>query len=164
MEQSKNRGKQKAKNKGKEVRELAVRDCLFEVKAEVGKIIYAVGDYGSDIKKGLELMEIKHVHDIGHKITLILQKIYENNEIFQEFMRELAKMVKKLAQTEFAFIIPPKRREKSRFQNIGIIIIWAAKVLKRLKGRKIEKGVRDKIRWVKKYQQLIEELSAINAV
>ena len=52
----------------------------------------------------------------------------------------------------------------SRFQNIGIIIIWAVKVLKCLRGRKIEKGVRDKIGWVKKYQQLIEELSAINAV
>jgi len=142
----------------------AVRDCLLEVKAEVGNIIYAVGDYGSDIKKGLKLLEIKHVHDIGHKIALILQKIYKKDEIFQEFMRELAQMSKKLAQTEFAFIIPPKRREKSRFQNIGIIINWAVKVLKRLRGRKIEKGVRDKIRWVKKYQQLIEELSAINAV
>ncbi len=76
-----------------------MRDYLLEVKAEVGNIIYAVGDYGSDIKKGLEL-----------------------------------------AQTEFAYIIPPKRRNKSRFQNIGIIIIWAVKVLRRLRGRKIEKG------------------------
>ncbi len=140
------------------------RDCLLEVKAEVGNIIYAVGDYGGDIKKGLELAEIKHVHDLGHRIALILQKIYKKNEIFQEFMRELAQMNKKLAQTEFAFIIPPKRKEKSRFQNIGKIITWAIKVLKRLRGRKIEKGVRDKIRWVKKYQQLIEELSEINAV
>jgi len=142
----------------------AVRDCLLELKAEIGNIIYAVGDYGSDIKKGLELLEIKHVHDIGHKIALILQKIYKKDEIFQEFMRKLAQMTKKLAQTEFAFIIPPKRRDKSRFQNIGIILNWAVKVLKRLRGKKIEKGVRDKIRWVKKYQQLIEELSAINAV
>ena len=141
-----------------------VRDCLLEVKAKVGNIIYAVGDYGSDIKKGLELLEIKHVHDLSHRIALILQKIYEKNEIFQEFMRELAQMTKKLAQTEFAFVIPPKRRNKSRFQNIGIIITWAIKVLKRLKGRKIEKGAREKIRWVKKYQQLIEELSAINSV
>ena len=41
-----------------------MRDCLLEVKAEVGNIIYAVGDYGRDIKKGLELAEIKPVHDI----------------------------------------------------------------------------------------------------
>ena len=51
-------------------------------------------------------------------------------------MRELAQMTNKLAKTEFAYIIPPKRRDKSRFQNIGIIIIWAVKVLKRLRGRK----------------------------
>lgn len=113
-----------------------VRDYLLEVKAEVGNIIYAVGDYGSDIKKGLKLAGIKHVHDVGHKIALILQKIYEKDEDFQEFMRELAQMTNKLAQTEFAYIIPPKRRNKSRFQNIGIIVIWAVKVLKRLRGRK----------------------------
>jgi len=141
-----------------------VRDYLLEVKAEVGNIIYAVGDYGGDIKRGLKLAEIRHVHDLSHKIALILQKIYEKDEDFQEFMRELAQMTNKLAQTEFAYIIPPKRRNKSRFQNIGIIVICAVKVLKRLRGRKIEKGVRDKIKWVKKYQQLIEELSAINAV
>ncbi len=141
-----------------------VRDYLLEVKAEVGNIIYAVGDYGSDIKKGLKLAEIKHVHDIGHKVALILQKIYEKDESFQEFMTESAKMAKKLAQTEFAYTIPPKRRNKSRFQNIGTIINWAVKMLRHLRGRKIEKEVREKIRWVKKYKQLIEELSAINAV
>jgi len=141
-----------------------VRDYLIELKGEVGNIIYAVGDYGGDIKKGLELAEIKHVHDIGHKFALILKKIYENDEDFLEFMRKAAKMAKKLAQTEFAFVIPPKRRTKARFQNIDTIITWAAKVLKRIKGRKIEKKVREKIKWVKKYQQLIEELSEINAV
>lgn len=142
----------------------AIRDCLIELKGEIGNIIYAVGDHGSDIKKGLELAEIKHVHDVGHKFALILQKIYEKDEDFQDLMREAAQMAKKLAQTEFAYIIPPKRRNKSRFQNIDIIIVWAQKVLKRLKGRKISKEVRQKIKWVKKYQQLIEELSEINAV
>lgn len=141
-----------------------IRDCLIELKGEIGNIIYAVGDYGRDIKKGLELAEIKHVHDISHKFALILKKIYEKNEDFQELMRKAAQMAKKLAQTEFAYIIPPKRRTKSRFQNMDIIVTWAAKVLKRLKGRKIEKEVREKIKWVKKYQQLIEELSEINKV
>ncbi len=141
-----------------------IRDCLIELKGEIGNIIYAVGDYGRDIKKGLELAEIKHVHDISHKFALILKKIYEKNEDFQELMRKAAQMAKKLAQTELAYIIPPKRRTKSRFQNMDIIVTWAAKVLKRLKGRKIEKEVREKIKWVKKYQQLIEELSEINKV
>ena len=141
-----------------------IRDCLIELKGEIGNIIYAVGDYGRDIKKGLELAEIKHVHDISHKFALILKKIYEKNEDFQELMRKAAQMAKKLAQTEFAYIIPPKRRTKSRFQNMDTIVTWAAKVLKRLKGRKIEKEVREKIKWVKKYQQLIEELSEINKV
>ena len=141
-----------------------IRDCLIELKGEIGNIIYAVGDYGRDIKKGLELAEIKHVHDISHKFALILKKIYEKNEDFQELMRKAAQMAKKLAQTELAYIIPPKRRTKSRFQNMDTIVTWAAKVLKRLKGRKIEKEVREKIKWVKKYQQLIEELSEINKV
>ncbi len=31
-----------------------IRDCLIELKGEIGSIIYAVGDYGGDIKKGLK--------------------------------------------------------------------------------------------------------------
>ena len=141
-----------------------VKECLLQVKAQVGSIIYAVGDYGSDIKKGLESMEIKHVHDIGHKIALILQGIYKKDEVFQEFMSELAQMRKKLAQTKYAYIIPPKRRTKSRFQNIGMHMNWAVKVLRHIRGSKIGEGIREKIEWVEKYQQLIEELSVIHAV
>jgi len=141
-----------------------VKDCLLEVKVKAGNIIYAVGDYGSDIKKGLESMEIKHVHDIGHRIALILQSIYKKDEAFQEFMRELAQMRKTLAQTKYAYIIPPKRRTKSRFQNIGMHINWAVKVLRHVRGSKIEKGIREKIEWVEKYQQLIGELSVIHTV
>ena len=141
-----------------------VRDYLIELKGEIGNILYAVGDYGGDLKKGLELAGIKHVHDIGHRFALILKKIYEKDEDFVEFMTKAAKMAKKLAQTEFAYVIPPKRRTKSRFQNIDTIITWGSKVLKRLRGRKIGKEVRQKLKWLKKYQPLIEELSEINAV
>ena len=140
-----------------------VKVCLLEVKGQVGKIIYAVGDYGSDLRKGLRLAEIEHIHDISHKIALILEKIYKNDPRYQEFMVKLAKMAKQLGQTEYAYIIPPRQRSKAKFQNISATIRWAMNMLKCLRGRKIRKQVRARLRWIKEYQELIEELSETSA-
>ncbi|GAH03161.1 unnamed protein product, partial [marine sediment metagenome] len=94
-----------------------VRDCLLEVEEQVGKIIYAVGDYGPELKKGLRLAGIKHVHDIGHRIALILEKMYKNDARYQEFLDKLTAIIKQPAQTELAYIIPPRQRKKARYQN-----------------------------------------------
>ena len=139
-----------------------IRDYLVELKNELGNIIYAVADYGSDIKKGLRLAGIKHVHDITHAIALILEKIYKNDEIFRQFKEELTKMIKELLQTELVYIIPPKQRKKARYQNIKTIIDWAIKILKCLRSKKLDKEIREKIKWIKRYEKLIKEFALIN--
>lgn len=139
-----------------------IRDHLIELENELGNIIYAVADYGPDIKKGLRLAGIKHVHDITHAIALILEKIYKNDEIFQEFREELTKMIKEMLQTELVYIIPPKQRQKARYQNIKTIIDWAIKILKCLGSKKLDKDIRKKIEWIKRYEELIKEFALIN--
>jgi len=138
-----------------------VRDCLLEVEEQVGKIIYAVGDYGPDLKKGLRLAGIKHVHDIGHRIALILEKMYKNDARYQEFLRKLTEMIKQLGQTELAYIIPPKQRKKARYQNMSVRIGWAVRMLKCLRESRIGTEEREKMEWMEEYRDIIEELSAI---
>ena len=69
-----------------------ISDYLKELKKEIGNIKYAVGDYGSDIKKGLSIEGIKHIHDITHAIALILKKLYCKSEEYLEFTKKMAIM------------------------------------------------------------------------
>ncbi len=141
-----------------------IKEELIKLKAELGTIIYAVGDYGSNIKKGLRLSEIKHVHDITHRIALTLEKIYKADVEYIEFTKLMSMMRRQYSQTKMAHIIPPKQRTKSRYQNIKTISDWGVKVLNLLNdtSKNEENEIVKKLKWVKKYQLFLEELSEIN--
>ena len=145
----------------------SIAECVSDLKKEIGNIKYAVGDYGSDIKKGLKTTGIKHVHDITHAIALILEKIYGNDEEYQEFTKQMSVMRSRFSQTEIAHIIPPKQRKKSRYQNIKMISDWGENAIKLLEHPgELPKDEKEKIikelGWVKGYGIFIKELSEIN--
>jgi len=91
---------------------------LGDLRQELGTIRYAVGDYGSDIKKGVRLADIPHVHDVTHHIALILKDLYATDVTYQDVTRRLARVRKQFGQTEAAHLIPPKQRKKSRYHNL----------------------------------------------
>lgn len=142
-----------------------VEKILSKLKKEIGTIKYAVGDYGSDIKKGLKLSKIIHIHDITHRIALIIEKMYKENDEYLRFTKKMSRMRVELSQSKFALIIPPKQKTKSRYQNIGLISDWGKKVLNVIDNRLIEdQELFKKLSWVKKYKNFIMELNEINNI
>ncbi|MEA3478762.1 MAG: hypothetical protein U9R60_11320 [Bacteroidota bacterium] len=141
-----------------------IKNELIKLKNELDTIIYAVGDYGSDIRKGLRLAGIKHIHDITHRIALTLERIYKNDAEYIEFTKQMSRMRSQYSQTKIAHIIPPKQRTKSRYQNIKTISDWGINILNFLNNAKKgkEDEIIEKLKWVKKHQLFIEELSEIN--
>ena len=137
---------------------------LDNLKKELGCIKYAVGDYGGDLKKGLRLANIPHVHDITHKIALLLEKMFKNNAEYLELTKQMSEMRIKYAQTNAAHIIPPKQRVKSRYQNIKIISGWCRKIIRAIENGKIKYELYDKVKWILKYKQFIEDLSELNSI
>ena len=95
---------------------------LKKLEATIGKFKYAVGDYGSDLRKGLVLSEIAHIHDLSHLIALIIEKLYKNDDRFIEFKSKMSNMRNKFAQTDIAAIVPPKGRKKSEYQSFDKIV------------------------------------------
>jgi hypothetical protein len=69
-----------------------IKETLLDLKEEIGNVKYAVGDYGSDLHKGLRLAEIPHIHDLTHKIALFLEKKYQNNEQYNEISKNMSDM------------------------------------------------------------------------
>jgi len=142
-----------------------IKDEVLNIKKEIGNIAYAVGDYGSDLKKGLELLNITHIHDITHKIALILEKAFKNNNHYKEITQQMSEMRVKFSQSEIAHIIPPKQRKKSRYQNLKIISDWCIKALNLMENdQEKSKRIKDNLKWILSYKTFILELSEINQV
>lgn len=145
---------------------LEVSKVLSKLNTKIGNIKYAVGDYGSNIKKGLELCGIDHIHDLTHKIALILEKIYKNNDQYQKLTKMMSIMRKKHYQSKYSIVIPPKQKSKSRYQNIGIISDWGKNVINLLEKLSSDKTneIYNKVAWVLEFKELIDELYTINQI
>lgn len=142
-----------------------IKTEISNLQNELGKITYVVGDYGSDIKKGLKLLGLTHVHDITHKIALILEKLFKDNADFKEVTQKMSEMRSKFAQTEIAHLIPPKQRKKSRYQNLKIISDWCLKALNLMESNQEKtKKVTDNLEWILSYKSFILEIFEINEV
>lgn len=146
-----------------------ISEVLVDVREELGNIKYAVGDYGSSLKKGLKLAEIPHIHDITHKIALILEKLLKDDATYKEVTDKMSNMRIKFSQSNIAHIIPTKQRKKSRYQNIKTISDWCMKGLNLLEKNSsiidssdCTKKMMDSLQWLTEYEISIKDLSEIN--
>jgi len=141
----------------------AVHFLLEDLKKEIGTIRYAVADYGNILTKGLRLSGITHVYDITHKIASILKSLYEKDIEFQKYNKALAKMRRSLCLSKNSHIVPPQQRVKARFMNLEIISDWGLSALEYLSVKQNSKNEEFIVlKWVKKFENLILELSTIN--
>ncbi len=147
---------------------------------KLGKIKYAVGDYGSNLKKGLRLSNIVHIHDLSHSVSLLVKKIYKKDERYSNFKKAMSLMRTKFIQTDIASIVPPKSRQKSEYQSFDKIIDWSEKSLNLLNNTlknsaktselqeifeiKTLNKIRKELLWLNDYKELITELGEINKV
>lgn len=145
-----------------------IRNILVELEHELGTIIYAVGDYGSDIRKGLELAGIVHIHDITHRIALIVEKLYKTDTEYLLVTQKMSDMRVKYAQSKLSYLIPPKQRKKSRYQNIKTISDWCTKALAIVENKKALYQQNDEqyaaLQWLLEHTSFILDLSRINDV
>ena len=152
---------------------------IEKLSSQIGEIKYAVGDYGSDLKKGLRLQDIPHIHDLSHMIALITEKLYKKDNRFIELKKKMSTMRSKFIQTDLAVIVPPKGRKKSEYQSHGKMIVWTAMALSLVDGslKSLSKintlkkyfetetldRIKEELNWINDYSGLIKELSEINS-
>jgi len=130
-------------------------------KALVGKVLYATTDGSCTLKKALRLSGINHIYDVTHAIAIMLEKLYKKDADFIEFTNQMGQMRFKLCCSQYAHIIPPNQRSKSRFLNIDILTGWSMKVLTALKKDDLTKEEKELLQWVADKKSFIEEMSQI---
>ncbi|MDR0603761.1 MAG: hypothetical protein LBG80_05600 [Bacteroidales bacterium] len=130
-------------------------------KQQLGKIIYATTDGSSTLKKALRLAQIPHVYDVTHAIAIMLEKLYKKDEKFIKLTKDMGIMRLKLCCSQYAHIMPPNQRSKSRFLNLDIISQWGTRVINVLENKKVKEGERDLLSWLLELKPFIIEMQNI---
>ncbi len=138
-----------------------IAEELEKSRTLVGKVIYATTDGSSTLKKALRLSEISHIYDTTHAIAIMLEKIYKEDIGFKELTNRMGQMRLKLCCSQYAHIIPPNQRSKSRFLNIDILTDWGMKVLAALKKDDLTGEEKELLQWVGDKKSFIEEMNQI---
>lgn len=112
-----------------------VHQQLETVVAETGIVPKAIlSDEGSDLAGGIDRFckahpETTRYRDLPHMAARLLKKRLEKNERWTDFIKQVTQTKFETAQTELAFLVPPRLRSKARYMNLQSMLRWAEKVL-----------------------------------
>lgn len=125
-----------------------IRDALTLIFQQAGCPVGIIKDGDATLNKGIRLWRVQQpspvetIDDISHVVANALKKHYEGSEAYQDFVSWSSKVAKKLRQTTYAFLMPPKLRKKGRFMSIGQLAKWGYKLSERLGQLKADAGTR----------------------
>ena len=153
-----------------------VHQALVETIAVTGLPRQVVSDGGTDLKRGMELLhvdhpQVAHVHDIKHKMALLLKKELEHNERWKSFVARTNQTKIGIVQTALASLAPPALKTKARYMNLDTLVEWGRDLLRYIDSApnnpqlpvdlaKLE----EKCGWIREYRDALHEWSELLSV
>jgi hypothetical protein len=105
---------------------------LRQVLARTGPPRAILSDHGADLRGALRLLRqdlgparVLDVYDIKHRAALALKERLEEQPRWAEFLSAVGRARNAAKQTEWAFLLPPVLRTKSRYLNLGELVRWS---------------------------------------
>ena len=133
-------------------------------------------DRGGDLAGGTALFREAHpetieLYDVAHKAACLLKALLGGDERFRQFGGQVGRTKCQLQQTELAFLVPPKPREKARYMNLQALIQWGRQtlamvdappqaVLKHVTTARLE----EKLGWLRDYREALDEWCQVQDV
>ena len=134
------------------------RNELLAVASRTGVPRVLLSDHGADLRGGVRLLRealgsdaarMLDLHDVKHRTALALKHRLEDCPRWAEFLSQVGSARNALKQTEWAFLLPPVLRSKSRYLNLGELVPWASRLrflLERGPAALLEHGQPEKLR------------------
>jgi hypothetical protein len=109
-----------------------VQTQLQTLAAQTGLPRAVVSDHGADVRAGVTRFRASHaavadLYDIKHFAANRLKALLQAAPAWATFQTRLGQVRAALQQTEWAFVVPPALRTKSRYLNLDVLLQWAAK-------------------------------------
>ena len=96
---------------------------------DIEQISYCISDTGSNLTRTFNLLKCKHVSDINHKFSLIIQSVFENDVLLNDYTKQLSAIRAQKSMSKNARIVPPNQRIMNRFMNLMPLFDWGIKML-----------------------------------
>lgn len=158
-----------------------VHGQLQQLTVACGEPRAILSDRGSDLKKGVELLQREHpevvaLDDIVHLVSRLIEKILKAGDRWEEFRKASCQCANAVRQSKLAHLKPPRPKTKARYMNIDREVRWGARALHvldrvrsgNLNERQQERLPKDVLEqrfgWLADYREEIElwqELSSI---
>jgi len=112
----------------------SIANFLQKVIHITGKPAAYLKDGGLDLKKGVRILNERglfshSIDDVSHVVANLLKKEYTRHPSYDGFISACGQASKKMKQTIFASLIPPKVSTKARFMNVHRLVKWAEMIL-----------------------------------
>ena len=83
-----------------------------------------LSDQGSDLQRGLKLLQNKHpdvigLGDVTHKVASLLKALLESDDAWMAFKTRCGTTKAAVQQTPLAHLAPPKFKTKARYMNVS---------------------------------------------
>lgn len=136
-----------------------INEQIKELEEQIGFIPRGIlSDEDSKLKKASRLQELLHLPDISHAIATCLKKVFNQNEDYQSFMKDLSSYKSKGVNQDLSYLLPPKQGSKARFMNVSNSLKWAEKMLTRFE--ELSGTEQEFFKNLPSHRVIIEELSS----
>jgi hypothetical protein len=114
-------------------------DIVAEINQHIDleQVSYCISDTGSNLTKAFRLMSCKHVSDINHKFSLIIQAVFEKNQNLEDYTKALKLLRSQKSMSKIARIVPPNQRIMNRFMNLKPLFEWGMKMIQLLHNNQL---------------------------
>jgi len=96
---------------------------------DIEQISYCIADTGNNLTRTFMLLGRKHISDVNHKFSLIIQSVFENNDLLNDYTKRLSAIRAQNSMSKNARIVPPSQRIMNRFMNLMPLFDWGIKML-----------------------------------
>jgi hypothetical protein len=158
-----------------------VRGQFQQMAAVCGAPLAILSDRGSDLKKGVELLQQEHpevvaLDDIVHLASRLIEKILKEHDRWEAYRKASCQCANAVRQSKLAHLKPPRPKTKARYMNIDREVRWGVRalhVLDRVRSGNLNERqqerlpldvVEQRFRWLDNYREELElwqELSSI---
>lgn len=114
-------------------------------------------DEGSDIVKAVRRLAeqhpaVSHLLDVSHAGANLLKKRWTADPRWTEFLQKLMQTNQQIRQTELAYLLSPKQRDKGRFMSVGLLLRFSRRVLYWLDQKLGSVNGEEKYGWLKEFR------------
>jgi hypothetical protein len=119
---------------------------------------YVISDNAGIMNKGVCDSKLLHIRDISHSLGMFMKRIYDNDQEFKSYMKELAQVKFREVMNPVAYLLPPKQRSIARFMNLSPVVN-RSKILKNYHN--LTEKEQKTFSFCRRYASFIDELQNV---